>query len=406
MVHWAATPNTPASLWEVLLTLAAGLAAATGVDTTAPVEVNAGTNSATAATLLTAPSVSTVSNHRTILAVYGTRAAVSFTPGAGVTERADTATSGTPSVSVSVTDRNLASTGASGTTTATASVAGVSAVVTVALRPVTMVEQHRYVYSATGDTGDAVTNTAGTILERTVALPGGVVLTKRAAGDVWSFPNIHGDVQAVANGAGVKQGVTLTYDPFGTPLAGSVDNVAGQTDYGWLGSHQRLGERATNLKPIIHMGARPYNPTLGRFLEVDPVEGGTENDYTYPTDPVNMNDLDGRMALPNMDLGMCSSRAQRGCGTNFIDRRHPSNQVLWNQILDKQIGWRPPALKPAYAPDLVPLCSSGTTSIFKGGLSLALTRLARRLGSKFIPIVGQVSALHDIACGAQSLIRG
>jgi RHS repeat-associated protein len=167
-----------------------------------------------------------------------------------------------------------------------------------------------------------------------------------------------------------------------------------------------LGERATNLKPIVHMGARPYNPTLGRFLRVDPVEGGTENDYTYPTDPVNMNDLDGRMALPNMDLGMCSSRAQRGCGTNFIDRRHPSNQVLWNQILDKQIGWRPPALKPAYAPDLVPLCSSGTTSIFKGGLSLALTRLARRLGSKFIPIVGQVSALHDIACGAQSLIRG
>ena len=291
--------------------VAGSISAYTGVDTTTPVEANAGANSATAATLLTAPSVTTVSNHRTIVAVYGLRSAASFTPGAGVTERADVTTSGTPSVAVSVTDRNLAAVGASGTTTATATVAGVSAVVTIALRPVTTVEQHRYVYSATGDTGDAVTTTTGTVLERTIALPGGVVLTKRAGGDVWSYPNIHGDVQAVANGAGVKQGVTLTYDPFGTPLAGSVDNVAGQTDYGWLGSHQRLGERATNLKPIINMGARPYNPTLGRFLRIDPVEGGSCNDYDYAcADPVNQFDLNGLWCV----LGKNKDGSCRGSG--------------------------------------------------------------------------------------------
>lgn len=41
------------------------------------------------------------------------------------------------------------------------------------------------------------------------------------------------------------------------------------------------------------MGARLYIPALGRFLQVDPVQGGTDNNYAYPTDPVNDFDLDG-----------------------------------------------------------------------------------------------------------------
>jgi hypothetical protein len=42
------------------------------------------------------------------------------------------------------------------------------------------------------------------------------------------------------------------------------------------------------------MGARPYNPTFGRFLSVDPVEGGSANDYDYVAgDPTNNTDLNG-----------------------------------------------------------------------------------------------------------------
>ena len=31
-------------------------------------------------------------------------------------------------------------------------------------------------------------------------------------------------------------------------------------------------------------------PSLGRFLSVDSIEGGTDSDYTYPIDAINSTD--------------------------------------------------------------------------------------------------------------------
>ncbi|TAK69226.1 MAG: hypothetical protein EPO13_08490, partial [Actinomycetota bacterium] len=42
------------------------------------------------------------------------------------------------------------------------------------------------------------------------------------------------------------------------------------------------------------MGARLYNPTTGRFQSTDPVHGGNANTYTYPVNPITMNDLNGQ----------------------------------------------------------------------------------------------------------------
>jgi RHS repeat-associated protein len=165
-----------------------------------------------------------------------------------------------------------------------------------AVAPAVAVSTLRYGFAGPGASPALTVDGAGE-LERLQPLLGGVLVTRRAAagGDVWSYPGVHGDVVALADAAGAKQGPTRTYDPFGGALAGVPDNTGGRVDYGWLGQHQR-GCEADAGGGVIEMGARMYVPGLGRFLEVAPVEGGSANDYDYVAgDPVNTYDLDGRI---------------------------------------------------------------------------------------------------------------
>ena len=71
----------------------------------------------------------------------------------------------------------------------------------------------------------------------------------------------------------------------------------------YLGGAQRFSTGDT--LNLIRMGVRLYDPALGRFLQVDPVEGGCSNAYAYVYgDPVNDQDLNGMISWKKMGCGV------------------------------------------------------------------------------------------------------
>ncbi len=160
----------------------------------------------------------------------------------------------------------------------------------------------RYGFTSIDDSPDFQLTTTNALVERYVALPGGVLYTKGYAADgltSWAVTNLHGDTIATITGSSVSAG--FVYDPFGQPLGpttGLVDLAAtpstrtGSTTDAWHGGAQRGYEHTGGLNQIL-MGARSYLPELGIFTATDPVEGGNTTTYTYPQDPINHSDLTG-----------------------------------------------------------------------------------------------------------------
>jgi len=101
---------------------------------------------------------------------------------------------------------------------------------------------------------------------------------------IYELANGHGDIVGTAyqNGA---------FTP--TPLADEYGNGTPPANRrGWLAAHDRYTTHPA--LRLYRMGIRLYDPTTGRVLEPNPIEGGSANNYDYTeADPLNAYDLDG-----------------------------------------------------------------------------------------------------------------
>jgi RHS repeat-associated protein len=147
------------------------------------------------------------------------------------------------------------------------------------------------------------TNAAGTVLLTDIDGPAGDLAhyagLPAEANVSFRYYDGHGNLAATADLQGNRTGQTR-YDPFGSPLESLPANTTVER---FTGRWDKKHDTSSNL---IEMGVRPYDPALGRFLAVDPVEGGSANNYDYCLqDPLNCYDLDGRAALvPIVILGL------------------------------------------------------------------------------------------------------
>ena len=162
----------------------------------------------------------------------------------------------------------------------------------------------RYVYGGFSDSAVAAEDGSGQITAQFSPLPGGVMLTRHpTAGStgVWSYPDLHGNYTVTADATGTPTSAPTSYDPWGQLVGGTSDpqNNNAQSAFGPFGQAGKLTDTTTN---ITIMGARPYVAAEGRFLSVDPTNGGCANAYVFGFgNPYSNPDLSGMSSCSDAD---------------------------------------------------------------------------------------------------------
>jgi RHS repeat-associated protein len=144
-------------------------------------------------------------------------------------------------------------------------------------------------YSDDSDSPSWVAEGATAWTRNIVSATGALVATydSTTATTTLQLANLHGDIVAVTPAVGsTGLGATFEANEFG------IRRTASTRRYAWTGGSRRSSDAVGG---VILMGVRLYNPVTGRFLQADPVPGGSDNAYDYAGhDSVNDFDLDGR----------------------------------------------------------------------------------------------------------------
>jgi RHS repeat-associated protein len=178
----------------------------------------------------------------------------------------------------------------------------------------------RFLYD--GDALIAEYNTTGTMLRRHVHWPGADVPMTTYEGSGFGtvrqlFADRQGSIAAIADGNGTRLSVN-SYDEYGIPAAGNTGRFQ-YTGQIWL---PELG--------MYHYKARIYSPTLGRFLQTDPVGYDDQfNLYAYVgNDPVNGVDPSGQEGLNLLDYMRRTERiVNEARSRSYTNSRVPSAMI-------------------------------------------------------------------------------
>jgi RHS repeat-associated protein len=187
----------------------------------------------------------------------------------------------------------------------------------------------------------AWTDTNGSVSRTVQDATGGLAATASATGAaVLQLANLHGDIAVQLPLDTTASVVTQHWDEYGVAL----DDAGAAATYGWLGAHQRGHSSASGM---TLMGVRLYYSATGRFLQVDPVYGGSASAYDYVgANPVSYLDLDGRKRY-------CSGKLLEGpifymVVGNKVSAQH-SDQIKYTNCTKKK---RTVRADIAYAKDL------------------------------------------------------
>jgi RHS repeat-associated protein len=101
--------------------------------------------------------------------------------------------------------------------------------------------------------------------------------------------------------------------------------------YGWLGSDLNATELPSG---VVAMGARSYVPQIGRFLQTDPVSGGSANAYAYTYgDPVDTSDPSGEYTAQFDGAG---GEVAAGVGAALVAERKAAEEAAARAVAEKE----------------------------------------------------------------------
>ena len=150
---------------------------------------------------------------------------------------------------------------------------------------------------------------------RYYSFAGETVAVRTGAGLSFLGSDRHGTAQVAVSSATGAATVRRS-DPFGNPRGGSPS---------WPGERGFVGGTTDSATGLTHLGAREYDPTLGRFVSADPLLDASDpqqiNGYAYAdNNPTTSADPDGMLCTNGPD-GMCRTPSGKNIPTPGVSEQ-------------------------------------------------------------------------------------